>query len=247
MAPSRVVLALAAALAVSALACDALLGLGAYQEVDGDSGAESGAGSLDGSEDASDTSITTNPDASDASVASDADASDALPNFDGSVDGLPLTELWAQWTMPNPDASSAPTLDGSPTLPNPMEYDAGADGGSSTVLDLRTGLTWTRDESPAALSTFDQAVGYCANLPGSGWHVPTRIQLVSLIDFTQPPGSPTIDPNTFPSTQAQFHWTESQVPVDASAPVYWVVDFGTGLVTHRGAGSYYVRCVKDSP
>lgn len=245
MAPSRVVLALGAALAVSALACDALLGLGAYQEVDGDAAAESGAGSFDGSEDASDTSMTANPDASDASVAPDADASDALPNFDGSVDGLPLTELWAQWTMPNPDASAAPTLDGSPTLPNPMEYDAGADGGAATALDLQTGLTWTRNEGPQ-VGTFAQAVGYCAS-QGSGWHVPTRIQLVSLIDFTQPSGSATIDPNTFPSAQAQFHWTESQVPVDAAAPLYWVVDFGTGLVTQRGAGSYYVRCVKDSP
>jgi hypothetical protein len=35
--------------------------------------------------------------------------------------------------------------------------------------------------------------------------------------------------------------------VDAATPLYWLVDFSTGLVQETAAGSYYVRCVKEGP
>lgn len=244
MAPSRVVLAVAAALAVSALACDALLGLGSYQEVDPDGG--NGGVAQDSGEDVTDTGVDTSmadafegglePDASDAG-----DAPDTAPTFDGAIDGPPLTDLWARWRMPNPDASTASTIDGAASLPNPMAYDGGGDAG--TAFDLVTGLTWST--ASVQKSDFAGANGTCATM-GTGWHVPTRIQLVSLIDFTQPLGSPTIDPVTFPGTQPLPYWTSSQVPGDAST-LYWTVDFGTGLVQQTVSGNYYVRCVKEGP
>jgi hypothetical protein len=247
MGRSRVALALVAALAGCALACDALLGLGGYQEVNC---LDCGQGAAEGGDDAADAPMetTSTPDASDASDAadvldaSDGDAGDTSPVFDGPIDGPPLTLLWARWSMPNPDASIAPTISGSPSLPNPMAYDAGADAG--TALDVVTGLTWTRGSFQAA--TFDAAVTACAGQPGTGWHVPTRIQVVSLIDFTQPIGVPKIDPVAFPSTPAARFWTSSQVPGDAATPLYWLVDFSTGLVQETTAASY-VRCVKEGP
>ena len=243
MAPSRVAFALVALLAGCALACDALLGLGGYKEVDPVDSGEDVAPEVGG--DATDAGMdsSTTLDASDAGDAledSDGDAA-TVPPFDGPIDGPPLTLLWAQWPMPNPDAATAPTIDGSPPLPNPMNYDAGAD--ASTALDFVTGLTWTRQTFQA--STFDEAVADCV-AQGTGWHVPTRIQLVSLIDFTQALGNPTIDPVTFPSTPASPFWSSSQVPVDAATPLYWVVDFSTGIVWQTTDASY-VRCVKEGP
>jgi hypothetical protein len=242
MAPSRVVLAAVAALAGCALACDALLGLGSYKEVDCidcSTGPEDGG---DTSDSPVDTSMLDASDAGDALDASDGDAGDTSPVFDGSVDAPTLTELWARWPMPNPDAAAAPTLDGSPSLPNPMAYDAGADAG--TAFDVTTGLTWTREDFMA--TDFKAAVGTCAGQPGTGWQVPTRIQLVSLIDFTQPVGSAKIDPVAFPSAHAALLWTSSQVPGDAGTTLYWLVDFGTGLVQQTTAATY-VRCVKEGP
>jgi hypothetical protein len=243
MAPSRVAFALVTVLAGCALACDALLGLGGYTEIDPpDSGQGLGPEAGDDAPDAAMDSSTT-LDASDAGDALDTSDGDAatVPPFDGPIDGPPLTLLWAQWPMPNPDAATAPTIDGSPPLPNPMAYDSGADAG--TTVDLVTGLTWTRQTFQA--SSFGAAVAACAQ-QGTGWHVPTRIQLVSLIDFTQPLGNPTIDPVAFPSTPAVPFWSSSQVPVDAATPLYWVVDFGTGLVRQTTSASN-VRCVKEGP
>lgn len=243
MVRSRALLAAVVALGASALACDALLGLGSYSEVACISDCGQGVVTPEGGDDAD-----AGMDASMADVvegglipdASDGDAPDASLTFDGSVDGPPLTELWARWHMPNPDASSAPTIDGSPALPHPMVYDGGADAG--TAFDLTTGLTWST--ASASASDFAMASDACATM-GSGWHVPTRIQLVSLIDFTQPLGSPTIDSVTFPSTSKSQYWTSSQVPGDG-AMLYWIVDFSTGLAQQSTSASY-VRCVKGGP
>jgi len=243
MARSRLAFALVTMLAGGALACDALLGLGGYKEVDPDSGQgvapEAGGDATDAATDSS--TMLDASDAADVLDASDGDGGATVPPFDGSIDGPPLTLVWARWPMPNPDASAAPTIDGSPPLPNPIAYAAGADAGAA--FDVMTGLTWTRGSSAAG--TYDAAVAACAALPGKGWHVPTRIQLVSLIDFTQPLGAK-IDPATFPSTPAALFWTSSQVPGDAATPLYWLVDFSTGLVRQTTPASY-VLCVKEGP
>jgi hypothetical protein len=244
MARSRVVLAAVAVLAGCALACDALLGLGGYTEPDCivDCGSVAAPEGGDATDAATDTSTFDAFDGTAVLDASDGDAGDTSPVFDGPVDGPPLALLWARWPMPNPDAAAAPTIDASPSLPNPMAYDAGAEAGAA--FDVTTHLTWTRESFQA--NTFDGALAACAGL-GSGWHVPTRIQIVSLIDFTQPIGTPKIDPVAFPATPAARFWTSSQVPVDAATPLYWFVDFSTGLVQETAAGSYYVRCVKEGP
>lgn len=245
MARSRALLVAVVALGACALACDSLLGLGKYQEVDcvGDCG--QGSGSPEGGDDASEGGLDTwTPDVAEGGLtpdASDGDAPDTSPVSDGAIgDGPPLTELWARWHMPNPDASSAPGVDGAGPLPNPTAYIDGAV--ASTVFDVITGLTWSTTSSPA--TDFAHASGACAAM-GTGWHVPTRIELVSLVDFTQPFGSPTIDPVAFPSTQTAKYWTSSQVPGDGST-IYWTVDFSNGLAQQWPSASA-VRCVKGGP
>jgi hypothetical protein len=226
-----------AALAGSLAACEVLLGLGDFRRVscafDCDAGESGFAPGLDASV----------PDADDAEAEAAADAGDASPAPVANVtDATPpeatAHEIWAHWPMPNPDAAIAP--DSAVPLPNPMTYDAGQEGGT---LDWQTKLLWETDGAQVA-STYLEAWGHCSSL-GPGWRVPTRIELVSLVDFTR--YSPSIDEPPFARTQMMKpYWTSSVVwAPDAGADAavnYWTVWFNDGLVYPDHAGGY-VRCV----
>jgi hypothetical protein len=238
----------AATLAATLAACDALLGLGDYSRVgcafncDSDSGEGGSAAETGGPDstvdagDAGDGSDATDVDAGEASMADG--TQDAPPPGDGGGDGPTLLQGWAQWPMPNPDAAIGP--ESSTLLPNVMSYEGGiSDAGMGNVYDNVTRLTWSASK-PA--TTITAALTACAAMTGN-WHVPTRIQLVSLIDFTQP--SVTIDLTTFPDTQPARYWSWSELPNDGgSNPSYWLVDFGTGL-TAQGNNALLVRCVSE--
>jgi hypothetical protein len=240
----RVAAIVVAASALALVACDAILDLGQYhndgqcsygcdeagyeasvapphdaapETADSPTPFESGAdgeGGSDGSADA-DATVITMPDS-----------------------GWPVPtahEIWAHWPMPNPDAALSD--ESSTALPNQMAYDAGADGGSAIAYDSVTGLSWWRQGLPA--SSYENAWEACLGLnsPGSAytWRVPTRIELVSLIDFTQ---VPTIRIATFFDVGLPA-WTSSAVAGDES---YWLVDFSTGLVLSGGSGAVVI-CV----
>ena len=186
-----------AAAALALAACDALLGLGQYKDVD--CAVDCGTDAREGS--------TAFPEASEA-----ADGPDAASMSDAGLDGdafgttadvaipeggwpVPTGhEIWAHWPMPNPDAAIAP--DASTLLPHPMTYDAGADGGDLVAYDVVTRLTWYRQSMSA--KDYGTAWQACEGLNGVGWRVPTRIELVSLIDFTQPSGESDDRPGRLP-------------------------------------------------
>jgi hypothetical protein len=231
----------AAALGTGLAACDSLIGLGKYSVVPCDADcSDTGSAVPDAGGDESDGTIGTNdsgsPDATDASDGGDAsDAADvtvvdsapeATPS-DASFEASPVT-LWARWPMPNPDAAVAPASDA--MLPNQMSYQIN-DAGQPIVMDRVTLLVWYATPVP---------------LPGScpaGFHVPTRIQLVSLIDFTQSPV--TINGQAFPGVTQDRFITSSQVIVDGGPNgQYWIVDFSTGLVATTGA-AHYALCLQD--
>ena len=192
--------------------------------------------------------------------ASGAGASGTLPSEGGSTGGTPATGLdggaacpsltgaadnaYPRWPMPNPAAAN---------LPNPFNY---TDTGNGTVVDNVTGLVWqkTVDKTTQVFAWAD-APAYCTGLTlpapaGFTWHVPTRIQLLSLVDYTtgaamdgpflgsgQPPGGM----YTWTSTP----WVVSQIttkPQDA-----WMVNFGGGggLTSNAAAqtATEFVRCV----
>jgi hypothetical protein len=223
-------------ISLALVACDTLLGLGQYDEVACAAGhCDSGTpeGGVEGG-------TVPMPDASDAAMGiesgSDADAADVVTVPDGGYPPPTAHEVWAHWPMPNPDASIGP--ESSTPLPNPMTYTLAADGGGVTAYDVVTKLSWWRQALSAM--TYDAAGSRCANVsPGGGWRVPTRIELVSLIDFTR---TPTIETTTFLDAGGAHTWTSSAVPGDGGPPEYWDVDFSTGL-TGYGNTPTQVICV----
>jgi hypothetical protein len=160
----------------------------------------------------------------------------ACPSLTGPAD-----KAYPRWPMPNPPVAK---------LPNPFSY---TDNGDGTVTDHVTGLVWQRVVSGSA--TFAAAPAYCSGLmlpapAGYTWQVPTRIQLLSILDYTtaaavdapflsngQPPGGK----YTWTSTP----WVVSQIstkPQDA-----WMVNFGGGGGLTSNAASQssteWIRCV----
>jgi hypothetical protein len=162
----------------------------------------------------------------------------------------PADKAYPRWPMPNPVAAA---------LPNPFSY---TDNGDGTVLDNVTKLTWQKDVIQATQSyTWADAPAYCSSLTltapaGSTWQVPTRIQLLSLVDYTtgaamdgpflgsdEPPGGK--------YTWTGTPWVVSQL-VDAGKPQdAWMVNFGGGGGLTSNAASQsdaeYVRCVAAPP
>jgi hypothetical protein len=223
MARSKVLVALAFAVLP---ACNALVGLDAFDKV-------ACARDCDGgSADAADVFVPDAPD--DAYDGGDADA---------PVDtGVPIPEgasptSWARWPMPSPP-------DAGGLLGTEFSYAKNAD---NSVTDLRTNLVWGLVVGAAQSASFDQALKYCAEYApdaGATWRLPSRIELVSLIDYTR--SGPAIDTATFP-VPAGWYWTSSVVRPPTLPYRFWAVDFATGAVSDDPpAGARNILCVKGT-
>lgn len=136
----------------------------------------------------------------------------------------------ASWPMPN-----------SRTLALPNAPRLTADG--AEVRDGLTGLIW--EAGHGELSDFAGANAHCqarATRDSLGWRVPTRVELVSLIE----PGSvPSIDERSFPDTPNDYFWTRSVAPNQQATrfSVYFGLgETATGPEDQDGA---YVRCVRQ--
>jgi hypothetical protein len=146
------------------------------------------------------------------------------------------------FTMPNPAGAG---------LPNPASYTENPANG--TVTDNVTGLVWEAAVNPNAKFTQTGAVKHCNQL-GNGFRLPTRIELVSLVDFTKPgmafmevdSGKPTIDAK-FKPTPAQRFWTSSLFTCDPNAPYYVGFDYGSTHPDKDPAQTYFARCVRGAP
>jgi hypothetical protein len=106
-----------------------------------------------------------------------------------------------------------------------------------------TGLMWQQTVD-AQSYTWADAKTYCEGLSLVGyddWRLPTRIELVSLVDFTQ--SSPTIDPTGFPNTPSEYFWSSS--PVAGYSYNAWYVNFSYGNGHNSGVSNTgRVRCVR---
>jgi hypothetical protein len=132
--------------------------------------------------------------------------------------------------MPNPPSTG---------LPHAASYTVNGDG---TVKDNVTNLVW-QQEVPTDFCTWEEANAFCASLPlaGGGWRLPTRIELVSLVDFTQ--RSPAIDTSAFPNTPPNAFWSWSAVV--GPSGLAWRVNFLNGCTEYKYVlDSSYVRCVR---
>ncbi|MEV7144738.1 DUF1566 domain-containing protein [Streptomyces tauricus] len=147
--------------------------------------------------------------------------------------GSTLASPWADWPMPNARTGG---------LPHPASYTNLGDG---TVRDNVTCLRWQRAKAPGT-HTFAKARSYCADLDldGGGWRLPTRIEVLSLVDTAR--SGPAIDTAAFPGTPAQFFWTSSPWAVTKTPLRAWIVNFYEGLTSNAAyqSGSYQVRCVR---
>ncbi|MEJ3742591.1 DUF1566 domain-containing protein [Actinomycetes bacterium KLBMP 9797] len=146
--------------------------------------------------------------------------------------GPPLSQAWASWPMPNPTSTG---------LPNPASY---TDLGDGSVRDNVTCLTWQKAYSAERL-TWTAARSYCAGLSigGTGWRLPSRIELTSIMDFTR--SGPAIDTSAFKGL-ANFFWTGSPWAVAHDPPYVWVMNFYEGLASNAGdtTATYHARCVR---
>ncbi len=128
-----------------------------------------------------------------------------------------------------------------PGLPNPRRYDTETKG---VVTDLVTGLMWQR-ALPNTFLTFQDAGRQCGELRLAGhhdWRLPSRIELVSLIDTTRT--QPAIDLKAFPGTPSDWFWTSSLAADDPNAAWYVYFYFGYPK-TDDMSGRFSVRCVRS--
>ena len=77
------------------------------------------------------------------------------------------------------------------------------------------------------------------------WRLPTREELRSLIDYTQPYPGPTIDADFFPNTVANFYWSATPDASDAGST--WGLGFTEGFdYTYRNENAAHVRLVRGA-
>jgi hypothetical protein len=114
---------------------------------------------------------------------------------------------------------------------------------NDTVLDQRTNLRWQREVSPST-NSWNAAKAYCTSLDvggfSSGWRLPTRDELHTLVDRT---AHPTIDSSAFPQTPGDWFWTSSAGTVEGK-DVWWFVSFADGSFGSGTSGPTHVRCVR---
>jgi len=222
-------LAAAGLCAISAAACNAINGLNEFDKVDCIGPCNDAEPFPDVVEDHKDAG----KDAADAAT-EEASPPDAGPDVvEHDAQGT-VRRRWAQWPMPNFPREAG--------LPNEAKYSPLGDGG--VIYDEVTQRQWERDPV-AALKTYEEAVTYCKqlNLGGYTWDIPTRIELVSLLD---PTSKPSIDLLAFPNELGSEYWTSSPV-ARASDPQQWTVDFNAASVQAAKADSATkkrVRCVR---
>ena len=112
----------------------------------------------------------------------------------------------------------------------------------ATVIDHRTVLMWTQEESPKRL-TFAEAESHCTELRTGGftdWRLPDLEELESIRDITR--HKPCLDTSVFKSNSS---WVWSRTPTAWSPDFAWVVGFYDGYVygSHRDDGAF-VRAVR---
>jgi hypothetical protein len=133
----------------------------------------------------------------------------------------------------------------------PVDQYAIFDRSAPVVRDRFTGLTWQRVVADARFK-FGDASTYCVtlSLDGGGFRLPTRAELVTLVDddvhtvfVAGRIETRAIDPNAFPDTPPAAFWTSDAVT--GQPDTRWSVEFAVGESgTDNEATLLAVRCVK---
>jgi hypothetical protein len=137
---------------------------------------------------------------------------------------------------------------------NPMSF---TDNGNGTVTDNNTGLMWQKQDNGNAYNWYKASGTYDAtynpssedvcgslNLGGhSDWRLPTKKELMSIVDYGIPYPGPTIDTTYFPNAKSSYYWSSTTSAYGPNSA--WGVYFYNGSVgSHYKNSSDYVRCVR---
>jgi hypothetical protein len=156
--------------------------------------------------------------------------------------------------------------DGAYTI-NPMSF---TDNVNGTVMDNNTGLMWQKEDDGNTYNWYQAAGVYDAtynsssqnvcgalNLDGYGdWRLPSKKELITIVDYSFPYPGPSINMTYFPNTKSSDYW--SFTTYAGTYPGYpniaWnvrfydgAVYFYLGSVVDSGKGyNMYVRCVRSA-
>jgi hypothetical protein len=152
---------------------------------------------------------------------------------------------------------------------NSMNY---TDNGNGMVTDNNTGLMWqkcsmgqnndTACSGDASTYNWYQATGtyhathnsssqnICGSLNASSfgghsdWRVPSKKELITIVDYSVPYSGPTIMTEYFPNTNHNYYWSSTTYVFDTS--LAWKVPFYDGSVEldAKYMSDFYVRCVR---
>jgi hypothetical protein len=133
--------------------------------------------------------------------------------------------------------------------PNPARYTVIRAGDDEVVRDGVTGLVWQRGVGAQGVP-WSEARTYCSGLVLAGhrdWRLPSRVELVSLIDLTRsmelPSPTPAIDMAAFPETREDWFWSSSLKAGDPESA--WYVYFYFGYIdTDAVRSPADARCVR---
>ena len=164
------------------------------------------------------------------------DASDGGPEAKVDASGTKAVR-WAQFKMPNY------AQDGGPGE-NVPDYGPVAGGFQDSV----SGLVWGEPIPEKGGKSYEDALKICAAITtGGSWRLPSRIELVTLLDLG-PNTSRKINVAKFASTEGMQYWTTSEVRPDVDGVrKHWTVDFSNGGLGQQdiNEGQAGVRCIKD--
>lgn len=139
---------------------------------------------------------------------------------------------WPQYALPG-------------TAGHPRVYQVQGPADSETVVDCITGLEWQRTVDAASYTQPD-AVAYCGGLALGGytdWRLPSRIELMTLVDYSIAEPGPMIDAAAFPSTPSAAFWTSSAFA--GFPPNPWFILFDTGESLYNDiTPAIRARCVR---
>jgi hypothetical protein len=130
---------------------------------------------------------------------------------------------------------------------NPLSY---ADNGNGTVTDRNTGLVWQKKDDGTLYNWYEatgapdpvynpDGISAC----GSFGRLPSKKELLTLVNFAVPYPGPTISTAYFPGARASSYWTSTTAAAPADSA--WYAWFGEAKVTPAvKCATCYVRCVR---
>lgn len=174
------------------------------------------------------------------------DAAKPVAAPDAAVDAAPVADRCA--SIPLPDAAAPDREWAQWRLPESSPAASSYRVETAAVCDRTTGLLWER--APTTPKTWDDAAVYCETLSLHGftdWRMPTRIELLSLVDFGT--SKPAINATAFPGTvidagsPESMYWTRTSYPTLALRRYVVSFDFGQALTVPKDE-VHAVRCVR---